>query len=83
MLERAAPQSQLDTLLGVSWGSAAALAAFPDQATLWATYRDDVATYNTVQAQIQTALAGITGADPFAAATAAGSSPRPPIAPSG
>ena len=73
MLERAAPQSQLDTLLGGSWGQRqAALAAFPDQAALWATYGADVATYNTVQGQIQTALAGIAGADPFAAATAAG-----------
>ena len=73
MLERAAPQSQLDTLLGGSWGQRqAALAAFPDQAALWATYGADVATYNTVQAQVQAALAGITGADPFAAATAAG-----------
>jgi len=73
MLERAAPQSQLDNLLGGSWGQRqAALAAFPDQAAVWATYGADVGTYNTVQGQIQAALAGIGGADPFAAATAAG-----------
>ena len=73
MLERAAPQFQLDNLLGGSWGQRqAALAAFPDQAALWATYGADVGTYNTVQGQIQAALAGIGGADPFAAATAAG-----------
>src|SRR5215204_329144 len=73
MLERAAPQSQLDTLLGGTWGQRqAALAAFPNQAALWATYGADVATYNAVQAQVQAALAGIGGADPFAAATAAG-----------
>jgi hypothetical protein len=73
MLERAAPQSQLDNLLGGTWGQRqAALAAFPDQAALWATYGADVATYNAVQGQVQTALAGIGGADPFAAATAAG-----------
>ena len=73
MLERAAPQSQLDNLLAGTWGQRqAALAAFPDQAALWATYGADVATYNAVQAQVQTALAGIAGAEPFAAATAAG-----------
>jgi hypothetical protein len=73
MLERAAPQSQLDNLLGGTWGQRqAALAAFPDQAALWATYGADVGTYNTVKGQIQTALAGITGADPFTTATAAG-----------
>ena len=73
MLERAAPQSQLDNLLGGTWGQRqAALAAFPDQAALWATYGADPGTYNTVQAQVQAALAGITGPDPFAAATASG-----------
>ena len=73
MLERAAPPSQLDNLLGGTWGQRqGALAAFPDQAALWATYGANPGTYNTVQAQVQSALAGITGADPFAAATAAG-----------
>jgi hypothetical protein len=73
MLERAAPQSQLDDLLGGTWGQRqAALAAFPDQAAVWATYGADVAIYNTAKGQIQTALAGITGADPFTTATNAG-----------
>jgi len=73
MLERAAPQSQLDNLLGGTWGQRhAALAAFPDQAALWATYGANTGTYNTVTAQIQTALAGIAGADPFTTAAAAG-----------
>ena len=73
MLERAAPQSQLDNLLDGSWGQRqAALAAFPDQAALWATYGADAGTYNTVKGQIQTALAGIAGADPFTTASAAG-----------
>src|ERR1044072_8573482 len=73
MLERAAPQSQLDNLLGGSWGQRhTALAAFPDQASLWATYGANAGTYNPVTAQIQTALAGIAGADPFTTAAAAG-----------
>ncbi len=73
MLERAAPQSQLDNLLGGTWGQRqAALAAFPDQAALWATYGADVGTYNAVKGQIQTALAGTAGADPFTTASAAG-----------
>jgi len=73
MLERAAPQSQLDNLLGGSWGQRhTALAAFPDQASLWATYGANAGTYNTVTTQIQSALAGIAGADPFTTAAAAG-----------
>jgi hypothetical protein len=39
---------------------------------LWATYGADVGTYNTVKGQIQTALTGIAGADPFTTAAAAG-----------
>ena len=73
MLERAAPPVPARQPAGRHLGQRqAALAAFPDQAALWATYGADPGTYNTVQAQVQTALAGISGADPFAAATAAG-----------
>jgi hypothetical protein len=74
MLDRAAPPFQLDDLLGGTWGQRqAAQAAFPDQAALWATYGADVATYNTVKGQIQTALGVVPGSiDPLATATAAG-----------
>ncbi len=74
MLERAAPQSQLDGLLGGSWGQRqAALAAFPDQAAVWATYGADPATYNTVKSQVLTALNTPPGrVDPFTLASEAG-----------
>jgi hypothetical protein len=73
MLERAAPPSQLTDLLGGSWGQRqVALAAFPDQAAVWATYGADVGTYTTVVSQIRTALAGISAPDPFTTASQAG-----------
>src|SRR5262245_12390595 len=42
MLGRVAPQSQVDDLLGGNWAQRQeALAAFPDQTALWATYGAD------------------------------------------
>lgn len=76
MLGRATPAPgtlAVNDLLAGNWGQRqAALAAFPDQTALWANYGADPGTYNAVVGQIQTALTGITGPDPFLAATASG-----------
>jgi hypothetical protein len=73
MLARNAPLTQLDNLLAGTWGERqAALAAFPNQAAVWATYGADPGVYSTVQTEIRTALTGVAGNDPFTTATAAG-----------
>ncbi len=77
MLERAPVlppgATPLDTLLNGTWGERqAALAAFPDQAAVWAAYGADPGTYNTVVSDIQNALAGIVGSDPLTTASNAG-----------
>jgi hypothetical protein len=59
MLERAAPQSQVDDLLAGNWAQRqAALAAFATPEALWATYGANPATYASTVAQVNALLGG-------------------------
>lgn len=63
VLDRAAPQSQLDNLLGGNWAQRqAGLAAFATPEALWATYGANATTYANTVAQVNGLLGG--GAPP-------------------